>query len=199
MAVSTTSNNCTILQESVGFCEGRVSVPGIRRRVFYTAKSNVVKEPTFPTDSLGRPIGESLTGNYELASDAVFYKLEGIPNKNQYTSEPQGELYSQTQNSKVSFFYPSIDAFGSSLARLLNNVANIVVFEDNSGRFRVLRNKFDMLKAEIKQDSGQGITGETGTTVDFSDTDIAFPPFYTGTLETEEGIFDCSKATLAVS
>lgn len=179
---------CEALQKSVGFCEGSLTIPGIRRTIYYTAKSNIVKAPVLPEDENGRPTSMTLEGDYELKADAVFHKIEGIPNKNQYTSEAQGELYSQTQNNKLTFFYPSTNEEGSSLCVYLNNTANVVIFEDNNGKFRVLRNEHDLLKAEITQDSGQTVTGETGTTVTFTDTDKVFPPFFSGSIPTDDGI-----------
>ncbi|MDE6330059.1 MAG: hypothetical protein K2L83_05020 [Muribaculaceae bacterium] len=178
---------CDVLQQSISWCEGAPSVPGIRREIYFTAISNIVSKPVLPEDELHRPTDVILQGDYVTKADKVFYKAQGLPNKNQYTSDPQGEQGSQTQLNKLSFIYPSTDEEASRFCLNFNNTPCVVLFCDNCGRWRVLRNHFGLLKAEIKQDSGQSVTGETGTTIEFSDTDKICPPFFRGKITTEDG------------
>lgn len=180
-------NSCQVLQQSAEWCEGSFEVPGIRKKLFFTACRNIVGMPELPQDANGHPTSVELTGNFTMAADKVFYCIDGIANKNQYTSTAQGEIPSQTQLNKLTVVYPSIDAAASALALSLNNTPSVVIFQDNNGRWRVIRNKYSTFKASVSQDSGTGVTGEVGTTIEIEDTDIVTPPFFNGTIVTEDG------------
>lgn len=189
MANTSTSKVCTAMQKSASWCEGAVEVSGIRKKIFFTASGNAVKCPTLPMDSNGRPTDVTLSGAYELRADSVFHYIEGIPNKNQFTSEAQGEIPSQTQNNKLTVVYPSIGEDATGICLSLNNTPSIVIFQDNADRWRVFRNNYGTFKASVSQDSGQGVTGELATTIEIEDTDIIACPFLPkGTqIITEEG------------
>ena len=188
---------CDVLQDSILWCEGKPSIPGLHREFYFTACSNIVSAPTLPVDEHGRPTDVTLKGDYILKADAKFYKAQGLPTKNQYTSDAQGEQGSQTQLNKFTFFYPSTDEDATRFCLYFNNTPNVVIFRDNSGRWRVLRNHYGLMKAEIKQDSGQGITGETGTTLEISDTDLICAPFFKGKITTEDGEISLGVADAA--
>ena len=170
-------NNCEFLQESIGWCEGKFNVPGIRRTIYFTACANVVKAPDLPVDEQGRPTDVTLVGKFELKADAVFHKVEGVPNKNQHTSDPQGDIYSQTQQEKLSFFFPATDADGTKLELNFNNVQNFVIFQDAMGNWRCLRNAFGTQISKVKQDSGTSITDSVGSTLEIEDVDKVSAPF----------------------
>lgn len=184
-----TTNTCKALQKSVGWCEGAVELPGIRKQIFFTAYSNIVKMPTLDTDDNGRPTDVTLKGAVELASDSKFHCIDGIANKNQYTSEPQGEIPSQTQLNKLVVVYPSLGPEATALCAWLNNTPSVVIFQDNAGRWRIMRNAYGAFKATVNQDSGQGITGELSTTINIEDVDIVSAPFLPAgfTFETDGG------------
>lgn len=180
-------SKCQALQQSAEWCEGNTELPGIRKRIYFTASSNVVERPEVPVDSLGRATSTIATGKYELRADRVFHYLEGIPNKNQYTSEPQGEIPCQSQLNKITFVYPSIDEDATGICLSINNTPSDIIFQDNKGRWRLLRNKYGDAKGTVKQDSGQGLTGDLATTLEAQSTDIIGCPFWTGDIPTEEG------------
>ena len=184
---STPASMCKAIQQSAQWCEGRTELPGIRKRIYFTASSNVVTEPKLPVDANNRPTTTTLDGDYVLRDGTVFHYLEGIPNKNQYTSDPQGEIPSQSQLNKISFLYPSIDEDATGICLSLNNTPSIILFQDNKDRWRVLRNAFGDAKATIKQDSGQGLTGDLSTMLEASCTDLIGAPFFKGSIPTAEG------------
>ena len=43
-----------------------------------------------------------------------------------------------------------------------------------------------------KQDSGEGVTGDFGTTLDIEATDVCPAPYYKGKIVTKEGIIDAA-------
>lgn len=183
---------CNSIQKSLAWCQGTPELPGVRRRIYYLAKSEIVGYPQLERDELGRPISAVLKGSYTLAADAKWKYIDILPDKSQLTSDAQGELPSQTQLNKLTAVHPGVGADASAAAAFINNTDNIFIVEDMKGNYRVLGNDKWDTKATVAQDLGQGATGTTSTTISVEATDEVPAPFYVGTLETEDGDIDCS-------
>ncbi len=187
------ATKCTSIQKSLGWCQGTPELPGVKRRIYYLAKSLIVAFPQLPRDELGRPISAILDGSFTLAADSKWRYIDILPDKSQLTSEAQGELPSQTQLNKLVAVHPGVGAEASAAAAYINNTDNVFVVEDMKGNYRVLGNDKWSTKATVAQDLGQGATGTTSTTINVEATDEVPAPFYIGTLETEDGDIDCSN------
>lgn len=190
------ATKCTSIQKSLGWCQGTPELPGVKRRIYFLAKSGIVKFPTLTRDELGRPTSAILDGSFTLASDTKWKYIDILPDKSQLTSEAQGELPSQTQLNKLTAVHPGVGADASAAAAYINNTDNVFIVEDMKGNFRVLGNDKWQTKATVAQDLGQGATGTTSTTISVEATDETPAPFYTGTLETDEGTIDCSTGSI---
>ena len=183
---------CTSIQKSLGWCQGTPELPGVKRRIYYLAKSLIVGFPQLPRDELGRPTSAILAGSFTLAADAKWRYIDILPDKSQLTSEAQGELPSQTQLNKLTAVHPGVGADASAAAAYINNSDNVFIVEDMKGNYRVLGNDKWSTKSTVAQDLGQGATGTTSTTISVEATDEVPAPFYKGTIETEDGDIDCS-------
>ncbi len=192
------ATNCTSIQKSLGWCQGTPELPGVRRRIYYLAKSFIVTFPQLPRDDMGRPTSSVLEGSFVLAADAKWKYIDILPDKSQATSEAQGELPSQTQLNKLTAVHPGVGEEASAAAAYINNTDNVFIIQDMKGAYRVFGNDKWMTKATVAQDLGQGATGTTSTTISIEATDEVPAPFYIGTLETEEGDIDCSTNTTTV-
>ena len=186
------AKNCTSIQKSLAWCQGTPELPGVKRRIYYSAKSNIVAFPQLPRDDIGRPTSSVLTGDFTLAADAKWHFIDILPDKSQLTSEAQGELPSQTQLNKLTAVHPGVGADATAAAAYINNTDNVFIVEDMKGNFRVLGNDKWQTKATVTQDLGQGATGTTSSTISVEATDEVPAPFYVGTLETEEGLIYCN-------
>ena len=189
------SATCPNLQKSIGWCQGAPEYPGIRSRVYYQSKGNIVKFPTLQRDSLKRATTATLTGSFELAADEVWHYIDINVEKSKLTSEAQGEAPSQTQLNKLELVHNGVGDDASAAAAYLNNNDNVFVVQDMAGRFRVVGNERWQSKTTVGQDSGQG-TSPASTTISAEATDEVAAPFYTGTLETEDGTLDCSTGVI---
>lgn len=187
------AKKCTSIQKSLGWCQGTPELPGVKRRIYYSAKSNIVAFPQLPRDELGRPTSSILQGDFALLADMKWLYIDILPDKSQLTSEAQGELPSQTQLNKLTAVHPGVGADASAAAAYINNTDNVFLVEDMKGNFRVLGNDKWTTKATVAQDLGQGATGTTSTTINVEATDEVPAPFFVGTLETEDGDIDCSN------
>ena len=188
------AKTCTSIQKSLGWCQGTPELPGVRRRIYYVAKDKIVTFPDLPRDDLGRPTSSILDGNFALLADQTLKYIEILPDNSQLTSEAQGELHSQTQLNKLVAVHPGVGTEASAAAAYINNTDNVFIVEDMKGNYRVLGNDKWSTKATVAQDLGQGATGTTSTTINVEATDEVPAPFYTGTLETEDGLIYCDPS-----
>jgi hypothetical protein len=191
---TTTTTTCSSLQKSLAWCQGTPELPGVRRRIYYISKGQIVKWPTLPRDTKGRPTSAVLSGDFELKADAKWQYIDILPDKSQLTSEAQGELPSQTQLNKLVAVHPGVGEEASAAAAYINNNDNVFVVQDMKDKYRVVGSEKWLTKSTVAQDLGQGATGTTSTTINAEATDEVPAPFYVGTLATEDGDIDCSAA-----
>jgi hypothetical protein len=191
---TTTTTTCSSLQKSLAWCQGTPELPGVRRRIYYISKGQIVKWPTLPRDTKGRPTSAVLSGDFELKADAKWQYIDILPDKSQLTSEAQGELPSQTQLNKLVDVHPGVGEEASAAAAYINNNDNVFVVQDMKDKYRVVGSEKWLTKSTVAQDLGQGATGTTSTTINAEATDEVPAPFYVGTLATEDGDIDCSAA-----
>ena len=190
----TNNNSCfTPLQRSLAWCQGQPVMPGIRRRLYYTSKQNVVQWPAYSADSGGRYAFATTTGNFTLKADTHWYFIDILAEKSTLTSEPQGEAPSQTQLNKLTAVHPGVGQDASAVACYLNNSDNVFIVQDMSGYWRVVGSRFYETKTTVSQDNGQGATGTASTTINVEATDVCPSPFYQGTISTEEGTVTLSS------
>ena len=189
-----TNNTCTALQRSLAWCQGTPELPGVKRRIYYIAKSEIVTWPTLPRDTYGRPTSAALTGSFVLKADTKWKFIDILPDKSQLTSDAQGELPSQTQLNKLTAVHPGVGEDATAAAAYINNTDSVFLVEDMKGNWRVVGCDKWLSKATVAQDLGQGPTGTTSTTISVEATDEVPAPFYKGTIETEAGDIDCAKA-----
>ena len=176
---------CNNLQRSLDWCQGTPELPGIKRRIYYLAKSQIVKWPTLPVDENGRPTSAIYQGNFVLAADANWKHIDVLLDKCQVTSEAQGEVPSQTQLNKLTAVHPAVGPEASAAAAYINNTDNVFLVEDMRGKFRVIGSDKWNTKATVAQDLGQGATGTTSTTINAEASDVVPAPFYEGEIVTE--------------
>ena len=82
---------CPNLQKSLGWCQGTPELPGMKRRLYYISKGYIVKWPTLPRDAQGRITSAIYEGDFVLAADAKWKKIDIVSNASNVNSESQGE------------------------------------------------------------------------------------------------------------
>ena len=180
------NNTCFApLQRSLGWCQGKPVMPGIRRRLYYTSKQNIVQWPAYTSGSSLSFANTS--GNFTLKADTYWHYIDILAEKSTLTSDPQGETPSQTQLNKLTAVHPGVGQEASAVACYLNNSDNVFIVQDMSGKWRIVGSRFYETKTTVTQDNGQGATGTASTTINVEATDIAPSPFYAGKIVTEDG------------
>lgn len=175
------------MQRSLAWCQGTPEYPGIKRRIYYIAKSDIVSWPALPVSLTGRPTAAVYRGNFVLSADKYWHFIDVLPDKCQVTSEAQGEMPSQTQLNKLTAVHPGVGDLASAAAAYINNADNVFLVEDMKGHFRVIGSERWDTKSTVSQDLGQGATGTAFTTINAEATDVVPAPFYLGRIELEDG------------
>lgn len=187
------TNTCTNIQKSLAWCQGSPVLPGIKRRLYYISKAMITKWPTLPKDANGRITAAKYTGSFTLAADAVWHYIDILPDKSGVTSEPQGEVPSQTQLNKLTAVHPAVDEQATAASAYLNNTDSVFIFEDMNGNYRVVGNEMWSTTSKVSQDLGQGPTGTASTTIEAEASDVCPAPFYEGEIVTEDGTINESE------
>ena len=137
--------------------------------------------------------------HFVLKADAKWKFIDILPDKSQLTSEAQGELPSQTQLNKLTAVHPGVGEDATAAAAYLNNSDNVFLVQDMKGNWRVVGCDKWITKTTVAQDNGQGATGTTSTTISVEATDEVPAPFYSGTIETEQGEINAKTLSQAVA
>lgn len=184
------TNNCTnaALYSSLPYCKGKTILPGIRSRLYYIAKRDIVKWPVLP-DTAESAMGElaAYTGDFTLAAEKKWNFIDIVDNKGKIESESQGDFPARTFINKISLVHPETDEEATGFARQANADDFVYLVQTRNGKFRVLGNESFRTDTKPKQDSGEGVSGDFGTTIEIEVTDVCPAPFYTGEIATDEG------------
>ena len=189
------AKECTnaALYDSLPFCKGKTILPGIRSRLYYVPKRDIVSWPTLPdtakTDMSELAIYE---GNFTLASDKYWNFIDLVDNKGKIESESQGDKPARSFINKTSVVHPETDEYATGFARQANSDDFVYLIQVRNGKFRVLGCEAFSTDTKPKQDSGEGVTGDFGTTLDIEATDACPAPYYKGKIVTKEGIIDAT-------
>lgn len=182
--------DCSSVQRSLAWCQGKPELPGVKRRIYYISKYDVLQWPVLLHDANGRLTSSTYAGDFVLRADVKWKYIDILPDKSQLTSEAQGEYPSQTQLNKLVAVHPGVDEDASAAAAYLNNNDNVFLVEDMRGAVRVVGSDKWPTKTTVSQDLGQGATGSTSTTINVEATDECPAPFYAGTIDTDEGVIN---------
>lgn len=195
MATKTCIN--TSIYDSLAFCTGQTVLPGIRKRVYVIPKAQIVKWPKLPetADEMKKLV--IYDGSFTLAADAVFRHIDLSLNKGALNFETQGEKPSRTILNKGSFKHPYNDEDAAAFASQAIADDLVFVVQQRNGKYRVLGNEMFETDVKVSGGTGEGTTGDVGTTIEVEVTDKCAAPFYVGTLVTEDGEIDCSGKVAA--
>lgn len=188
--------SCTPLDpNSLEWCEGQTNLPGLRKKVFFTPKSNIVKWPTRPTAlTAGQTMGKLATyvGNFEMAAEKVWQSMDITVDRSPATAEVQGSKPSKTYLNQAVLVVPNVDAESAGLSQIAANSDFVYLVQDKPGRYRVIGNEMYPTNTDVVMALGGAATDEMGTTITASCTDICHMPFYEGEIETADGIINPS-------
>jgi hypothetical protein len=121
-----------------------------------------------------------LTGGFTLAADKFFKFIELKNESSNVTSETQGETGGQTLLNKATLILSGTDEQNTAFARQALNDDILYIYQEQTGKFRVLGNENFMTKTKPAQASGTAVTDASTTTLEVEVPDVCPSPFYTG-------------------
>lgn len=188
MATSCTNQS---LYEGLDWCQGEPVLPGIRGAVYYLPKKDIVSWPTLPkaTGDPGQHMANLATynGNFTLAADVVWRKIDVVDKQSNISSEAQGDQPCITSLNKGTFLYPGTKEQATGFARQANSDDLVFIIFEKDGKARVLGNEMFQTTTKVSQQSGSQPTDSAGTTIEVEVTDLCPCPFYPGNIETADG------------
>lgn len=192
--MATTCTDERDLYADMKFCRGKKSLPGIRAYAYCIKKSNIVKWPTKADSDAADLAGiATLVGNFTLAADKKWNKLELIPDQNEVNSEPVGTYGSKMFTVTGTLVIPGTEEEATGFAAEANNDDLVYLIPERNGKFRLVGNKEFNTTTSAALASGKGSDDTNATTLTITVEDEIPAPFYPGTIETNDG--DISGAT----
>lgn len=179
------------LYDSVKHCDGDVVLSGIRQRVLYIPKADIVTWPTLPNVG-GTGIATmnqlaSYAGNFVLAADKYFFELDTLTARDNVTSEATGDKPSRVNNNQATLVLADTEEYATGFARQANNDDFVYLVQQRNGKFRMIGNEMFQTDTQVGIALGEGETGEVGTTLTIASLDLCPAPFYPGEIQLADG------------
>lgn len=182
--------NTKRLYESQEWCRGEVILPGIRTRLYFASKSDIVKWPTKSKEATSAKDLVTYVGDFTLAADTKWKFIDVLTKKSPVTSEAQGDVPSVTTLNKATLVHPGFEEEATAFAKQANNDDLVFLIQQRNGKWRVLGSEAFETVTKVSQSIGGDVTDEAGTTLEIEATDVCPAPFYIGKIETEDGVID---------
>lgn len=188
------------LYESLKHCQGTSVLPGIRQRGYFISKDDITRWPSLP--SVAKKAMSEIAvynGSFTLAADKKWHRIDFTHNKGTLSFETQGDEPSRTFLNKATLNHPEIDEDAAGAARQMLYDDLVFLIPQRDGKWRVVGNDSFATDTKPQGTTGEGMTGEVGTTLEIEVADVCPLPFYTGTLDTDDGEIDCSQPAQPVT
>lgn len=198
------AKKCTSIgvYESLAFCKGKTLLPGIRTKIYSIAKRDITAWPTLAAadgSTLNLEKMATYDGSFTLAADATWKYIEVLDNTGEITWETQGDKPCRTFLNKITLNHPKIDASAAAFQRQAIADDLVYLVQQRDGSWRVIGNEMFDTDTKPKGSSGKEATsaGDMGSQFEVEVTDVCPAPYYTGTIVTEDGTYDCATNTAA--
>ena len=187
------------LYDSLEFCPGETSLPGLRNEAYFVSRHQITTYPKLPAvtdDGVSMSSLATYKGDFSLAADAVFHKMDILDSKSNNISSSQGEKPSKSFINTITLKYAGNNEAAAGFCRLANVDDLLFIVRQRDGAYRVIGNEMFATDVKPSQDSGMQVTDESGTTIEASVTDVAPAPYYKGHIKTADGIIDCATGEI---
>jgi hypothetical protein len=183
------------MYESLNFCPGQESFPGIQGVVYFLPKRSIVSWPKLPSlndlkdgDSVEKIA--KYEGSFVLAADKKWRKMDVVMEESPVSSESQGEIPSKSFINKATIKLYSAEEDATAFIRMANSDDLVFVVFQKNGKSRVIGSKMFTTSVKPTQELGSTATDKAGTTLEIEATDKCPAPFYVGKIEAEDGDID---------
>lgn len=182
------------LYEDLPSCKGQKSLPGTRNHMYLVRKANITAWPEWPdADTATLEEVAKVKGDFTLAADKKWLKVELVPNQNNIASERVGTFGAYLFRNTYTAVVPGSEEKQTALAAELVNDDCIFLVPQRNGKYRLIGNQ--MFNVDISPALATGSTVEDTNAITFTIAceDTIPAPFYPGKIATSDG--DVSGAT----
>lgn len=182
---------------NLDFAIGGINPSGIGATIYRIAKSAIVSWPTIvndPTATGAVSTLSSYSGDFTLATDAVWDKLYSTQGKGKITFEVTGEVDCKMYNNKASLSFPDLTAEALAFCKAAAN-GDFVFIVKAAGRYHVIGSPDYRAVISPTGDSGDAAGSAKGVTFEVECPDVTPLPIYAGELVLADGTLDCATGT----
>ena len=183
--------------DSIEVCPGKTFMPGIRRRIYFAPKADIVTWPKLPkiTGANGQKMEDlaKLDGNFTLAEDKYWKCMDLKDEASNVTFDTVGDEGSKlVQNTATAILAGQSDEV-KGFARQAIKTNMVFLYQQRDGKFCVLGNEMFSTKIKAAGDTGAEATAATTSTYTIEAYDECPIPTYTGKLYIASGKYiDCA-------
>lgn len=180
------SCNTKSIYASVEACPGKKSLPGIRRRLYFINKADIVAYPTLPTTDTANVTMDKLAqyeGDFTLAESKVFNFIDLKDEASNVTFESVGEDGSKLFNNQANAIVVGMEDDVKGLARQANNDDILYLYQNRDGAFCVLGNEMFKTHTTPSGETAAEATGSVTTTFAIQVYDDCPVPTYVGKIK----------------
>ncbi|MCH3994136.1 MAG: hypothetical protein LKE54_03625 [Prevotella sp.] len=195
---------CTVntIYDSIEACPGKTVLSGLRRRIYYQSKSNIVTMPKLPSlEGEDKPADmaalATLVGDFKLKAEEYWHYIDLKDNASNVSYETAGEEGSQIIQNTVKAIVAGSGKDITGFAREVKNDDMVYVYQEREGDFRVIGNDMFTTNTKPSGDTGAEATAAKTTTFEITCYDSCPAPYYEGKLvlsETEQ--LDCATGEI---
>lgn len=171
--------------ESIEACPGKVNLPGIRRRMYYIPKADIVTFPKLPkVGATGVNMAglAKYAGDFVLAEDKYFKFMDLKDEASNVTFGTEGENGSKIVKNTANAILAGMDDELKGFAREVLNTDMVYVYQQRDGKFCVIGNEMFASHTAPEGDTGAEATAATTTTYVIECYDECPVPTYEGIL-----------------
>lgn len=173
------------IYDSIAACPGSKNLPGIRRRMYYIPKSDVVTIPALPplgTTGLKMEELATIADNFVLVEGKFFKFIDLKDNASNVTFESVGEVGTKLFNNQANAVFAGITPEAKGFARQSVNDDLIIIYQNRNGEFCVIGNEAFSTQVDPSGDTAAEPTAGATVTYAISCYDECPVPTYKGKL-----------------
>lgn len=169
-------------------CRGRKNLPGTRAYFYGISLYDVITMPKYNDTPEDLKAAATLVGDFVLAADVKWHKVGMVVDEGTIQTENQGTEGNKSFKNTFTGVIPGTEEEATGYINEMNNDQMIFLVPQRNGKFRLVGNKEFPAVLSLKQELGKTATDANTTTVEAVATDYWSAPFYTGKIETEDGV-----------
>ena len=173
-------------------------MPGAIEKAYFIKKTKIAKWPKLPfAEATDIDKVAVYDGDFGLAADAKFHRIDLMPNEMEPESEQVGAYGSYHFNNKATLPIPGTAEKATGTIAMMNNDDIIIVIFQRDGKARIIGDPGFHTNVKPAQKWGKSSNDANQTSIEASCESLVPLPFYPGKLVTDDGEISGATGQLA--